>query len=123
MKTVTHKGKEYQIGKLYLFGDKEGEGYYYGILKNIDEILNYSFISGEDTWMFCDEVSSNLVGTIKEVPIELEDGERYEFNYCEDRVMAYYSEEHEAFGGCMADYDRYKINHVSNVVKLAPEVK
>jgi hypothetical protein len=123
MKTVTHKGKEYQIGKLYLFGDKEGEGYHYGILEEIHEGFDSVFFEGEDAWKFCDEVSIDLVGTIKEAPIELEDGCAYQFHSHDGAVtlnFGLYRSQGDAFESGVGVFSKHKC---TNIVKLVPEVK
>tara|TARA_R110000850_G_C9963662_1_gene464606 strand:+ start:1371 stop:1754 length:384 start_codon:yes stop_codon:yes gene_type:complete len=82
MKTVTVKGKVYQIGGLYR--DQSGE---YARLKSADESKSNPFVlmyqySHEMTvttkpWKVISEIKASSVGTIEDAPIELEDGEWY----------------------------------------------
>jgi len=78
MKTVTHEGKVYEIGALYMFkiGGKEMPG----LLTKIHQLKGHAEfhaegIIGESVVSFAGEI-----GTIEDAPIELESGHCY---YCE----------------------------------------
>ena len=85
MKTITVKGKVYEIGKLY--GSAKGIGGLCGhsmngfeLRKNSDEFFISTIYP----------VDLDAIGTIKDAPIELEDGEWYMCEYgIDDRDVFY----------------------------------
>ena len=81
IKTETHEGNVYQIGKPYLFS-LSGATWFYDKLINIDAIFNlkpFGTKSGE--WSYIKEVPSyEPMGTITPAPVELVDGAAYMFN-------------------------------------------
>ena len=82
MKTITFKGKVYQIGKLYFFYDSaKARGEIARLVGSGGSILT----TADNTWMNCEVVNGEL-GTIEDAPIKLEDGEWY---MCEDNVKSH----------------------------------
>lgn len=124
MKTVTHKGKVYQIGGLYEFSD-DGERWYHAILSRIDEGSDFFFINhGEVAWRYIRH-NQTPIGTIEDAPIELEDGCPYQFNhrgsnymgvYCKKMLLALYPV--DSVRPLYVD-----IKNCTDIVKLVPEVK
>lgn len=82
MKTATHNGKVYQIGKLYFMGGEFAE------LVEIDESVTYPFKGINQHYKSARTVDARDLGTIEDAPIELEDGEWYmcECGIIESRV-------------------------------------
>ena len=120
MKTVIHKGKEYQIGAVYEF---TSNGNF-----SIDVLLGIH-TEGANKGMFTcvngdyAEIREvlRLLGTIKEAPIELEDGAAYQFDYSEEIKTGI------LFRGLFVVIGNgpYHVEPLSctNIVKLVPEVK
>lgn len=71
MKTATHNGKVYQIGKLYFMGGEFVE------LLDIEESVTYPFKGVDRYYESISTVDARDLGTIEDAPIELEDGEWY----------------------------------------------
>tara|TARA_R110002153_G_C13020842_1_gene467470 strand:- start:198 stop:587 length:390 start_codon:yes stop_codon:yes gene_type:complete len=78
MKTITNKGKVYQIGGRYV----DGEGNI-GQLQSCDGRRKFKMISGSKGFWFCDELRTYEMGTIEDAPLELENG----FWYMCEKVM------------------------------------
>jgi hypothetical protein len=101
MKTITHKGKVYQIGGMYEFSDS-GSSWHIEMLYNIcdqDFFETYcEHINDSSSWKKCRSVSGEL-GTIEDAPLELEDGEWYVFNveFNPFAFVGYYSEKRNSF--------------------------
>ena len=81
-KTIEYKGKVYEIGKYYLFGDSEGCAT--ECLKLVYIVANvegYVFKSKGNCWKTIRELpSSDNFGTITDKPVDLEDGAAYMFD-------------------------------------------
>ncbi len=120
MKTVTHEGKVYQIGGLYEFSDN-GHKVYIDTLADINNSDN-PFVDREGFgWKLLREIQNPIMGTIKDAPIELEDGCVYQFDFGGERGFA---------GQFIGAGDFHLFNGVTievkgctNIVKLVPEVK
>ena len=80
IKTATHEGNVYEIGKLYAFSD-EGKEWEYDILVGFHEDRLDPFIGEIDVWQLIRIIESSELGTITPVPIELIDGAAYMFDY------------------------------------------
>ncbi|MCP4060703.1 MAG: hypothetical protein GY738_26165 [Pseudoalteromonas sp.] len=84
MKTVTHEGKVYQIGGSYEFSD-DGKWGQLGVLNNYDAKGNslggkfQSKTGSKFEWFKHIRLQQAPVGTITEAPVELIDGECYQF--------------------------------------------
>ncbi len=79
MKTVTVKGKVYQIGKLYI--DDRGE---LGRLTDTDEdnFIVASYKGGTSWHSLCaNKINPEVLGTIEDAPIELEAGDWWLCHY------------------------------------------
>jgi hypothetical protein len=93
IKTVTHDGKVYQLGKHYLFSD-DGSNWTISSLKSISYASDFPFRSGF-SWRLIKEFESSDVGTITPAPIELVDGAAYMFDFQGrkvDRIGIYHKE-------------------------------
>ncbi|MFT6988196.1 MAG: hypothetical protein ACJASL_000156 [Paraglaciecola sp.] len=101
IKTVTHEGQVYQIGKPYLFSFS-GATWFYDKLINIDAIFNlkpFGTKSGE--WSYIKEVpASESMGTITPAPIELVDGAAYMFDINGVVALGFYREDRKSFFSC-----------------------
>jgi hypothetical protein len=83
IKTVTHEGQVYEIGKDYLFSDTKGTWVYSKLLG-----IESDDISPFKTYILCwkfikDMPPSEEFGTITPAPVPLINGKAYTFN-CED---------------------------------------
>lgn len=87
METVTVKGEVYQIDTLYFCTEKDRFGYVSGNVRNVSgpqiEMNNTDF-----TWYSrsLEIIEPELIGTIEDAPLELEDGEWY---MCESLKAGY----------------------------------
>jgi hypothetical protein len=85
IKTVTHEGKVYQIGKYYLFSVR-GTTWVYEKLTGIDDSYSKPFCTAFNEWRYIKEVpGSENIGTITPAPIDLDDGKAYTFD-CDNDV-------------------------------------
>ena len=83
MKTIEHKGKTYQVGAVYEFSD-DGEEWCIDRLENINQYVTYPYETCPgDGYNFIRACEFSL-GTIEEAPIELIDGECYQYT---DRLV------------------------------------
>ena len=96
MKTINHEGKIYQVGAVYEFSD-DGKAWYVDTLEGTyqDMICPYRTRSGHGFKLI--RACEVKVGTVEEAPVELIDGECYQFT---DR----YDDEHKGF--FLAENDR-----------------
>ncbi len=82
MKTVTHEGNAYQIDGAYEFSD-DGKRWWLGVLgryKDDDNGFNFlSKVGGKFEWFKHIRLQQAPIGTITEAPIDLVDGECYQF--------------------------------------------
>jgi hypothetical protein len=78
IKTVTHEGKVYQIGKLYAFSDDKGVDPLIDRLSSISNLYNDDEGNG---WKYIKAIAPSKIGTITPAPIELIDGAAYMFDY------------------------------------------
>ena len=79
MKTITVKGKVYEVGKLYKFSDSNSNWYVERLIRICDRGFFVAYCEGsneESSWRVCRVITEGL-GTIKDAPIELERGEWY----------------------------------------------
>ena len=81
VKTVTHEGQVYEIGKDYLFSLNELDWTYLK-LTDIDGGYEKVFCTRRRAWRYIKEIpASESMGTITPAPIELINGEAYMFGY------------------------------------------
>ena len=81
VKTVTHEGNVYEIGKDYLFSLNELD-WTYAKLTDIDGGYAKVFCTQEAEWRHIKEIPApKNAGTITPAPIELIDGGAYMFDY------------------------------------------
>lgn len=79
-KTITHEGKVYEIGKWYLFSDN-GENWYGMTLFQIVSENECKFRTVDGHYKYINEIPQSELGTIKDAPVELVDGEAYMFTH------------------------------------------
>ena len=81
IKTVTHKGAVYEVGRYYLFSDV-GARWNFDKLTDIDGGYKKVFCTQEAEFRLIKEIpASSELGTITPEPIELIDGNAYMFDY------------------------------------------
>tara|TARA_R110002167_G_scaffold9628_3_gene44557 strand:- start:2519 stop:2872 length:354 start_codon:yes stop_codon:yes gene_type:complete len=117
MKTITHKGKVYQIGGRYA---DENENI--GLLDSCDG-RTFKMSSISRGFWFCNGLRTFEVGTIEDAPLELEDGEWYVFNvgFNSFDFAGYYSEKHKSF---MCGNNKVgEPEDVNNIKKMVRECK
>lgn len=121
MKTVTHNGKEYQIGALYEFSDS-GTNWSQGFLECIQDDKTYQFLKkGGVPWKRIREIQNPVIGTIKDAHVVLSAENAYEFDHpTVGSAVGYYHYEKECFD-CAGVY--FKVGECTRIVKLVPEVK
>ena len=94
MKTVTVKGKVYQIGGLYL-DTSCGTGY---LVSAVEDVPSFRLSMNGEDWFACRISAINSVlGTIEDAPIELENGECYSFVLGGKLGMGVYCESRNSF--------------------------
>ena len=98
IKTVTHEGQVYQIGKDYLFSMSQLH-WTYASLTDIDGGYDKVFCTSQEEWLYIKEVpASENMGTITPAPIELIDGNAYMFDYDnQGNISGVYDSESERF--------------------------
>ena len=77
--TAIHEGNIYELNKEYLFGDG-GSRWVTGVLKSINCESSYPFRSGSK-WKLIKTLDPAEFGTITPVPVKLDDGAAYMFDY------------------------------------------
>jgi hypothetical protein len=81
VKTVTHEGNVYEIGKDYLFSSNELD-WTYSKLTDIDGGYERVFCTQENEWRHIKEIPAlRTRGTITPAPIELINGSAYMFEW------------------------------------------
>ena len=119
-KTINYKGKTYEIGKYYLFGDSKSHMYSYLKLNeiNLDNDDGFHFKGGNLHWAYIKELpSSDNFGTITDTPIELIDGMAYMF-ICQGATI----EQGIYYKGTMTNHmGSFAINHCTNIRKMVVE--
>jgi hypothetical protein len=100
IKTVTHEGQVYQIGKEYLFS-MSGVTWFYDKLIDIDGGYPKPFCTKSKEWRYIKEVpASENMGTITPAPIELVDGAAYMFDINGFVALGFYREDRKSFFSC-----------------------
>ncbi len=77
MKTVTHEGKVIQIGAVYELSD-DGKDWELKVLTEVSDSA-WPFFSGDERFSHIRECKASIIGTVTEAPVELVDGECYQF--------------------------------------------
>jgi hypothetical protein len=106
IKTVTHEGQVYQLGKYYLFR-MHSVTWVFGMLEAIDSSLSCPFCTPFQQWIHIKEIPAfKSMGTITPAPIELVDGAAYTFDYHRNRnsAIGVYSKCHNTFLTVGHDY-------------------
>ena len=96
IKTATHKGNTYQIGKVYAFSDY-GEEWEHDILKEFQEDSRHPCHGESENWNLIRAIEPSGLGTITPAPIELIDGGAYMFNYQGRQGVGLYEEDDNSF--------------------------
>jgi len=78
MKTIKDKGNVYQLGAVYEFSD-DGKMWCLGVLEAIQPKSNYPYRTYSGHGFKLIRACEVKVGTIEEAPVELIDGECYQF--------------------------------------------
>jgi len=78
MKTIEHEGKIYQVGAVYEFSD-DGKAWCVEVLEDIYQESNYPYRTRSSTGFKLIRACEVKVGTVEEAPVELIDGECYQF--------------------------------------------
>ena len=80
IKTVTHEGTIYQIGKAYLVDDGDNN-WILIVLRSVVSSSSLPFRSSLMGYRACKEAPADSVGTITPAPIDLDHGKAYTFDY------------------------------------------
>ena len=107
METITHKGKVYQIGKLYRSLATSEAGYLDGL--NGEGFTLYLCRSREGRYIAASKIATldSESGTIEDAPIELEDGEWYMCSFDnDDQDVFYYDADRLCLAGNLRDNTR-----------------
>ena len=123
MKTVTHNGKEYQIGALYQFSN-DNDNWFSDSLVGLNNMVGYPFEGTTTYFKYIREIENPVIGTIKDAPVELEDGCSYKFHHHSISgvfiCLGTYNSTEDAFLSGLVTLNR---SDCTNIVKLVPEVK
>lgn len=123
MKTVTHEGKEYQIGALYEFSNDEEHWVGSGLV-SVNSEEGRPFFSRLNCYHCIREIQNPNIGTIKDAPVELIDGKAYQFVHNGIRQMGEaHKNNDEAWMLSVKCFCSYKACDCTNIVPLVPEVK
>ena len=115
MKTDIYKGNVYEIGKPYLFSDG-GENWFPSVLNGIDSAKSFPFATPYDTYKHIKQIES--VGTITPAPLELIDGQAYQF-YLNGAQLGFYRSDRKSFFTMLHGGNKICGNtEVSNIRKL-----
>jgi hypothetical protein len=95
IKTVTYKGKVYQLGGVYEFSDK-GIDWALDELLYLDEGKSLPFCTRQYEWELIREASYSM-GTITPAPIEYIDNAPYIFEVGGSQHLGFYEKSQEAF--------------------------
>lgn len=127
-KTVTHKGKVYQIGSLYKFfdqGDTEGDK----VLATLEGIAQGCFMASTgEPFSYCEAVTTFNMGTISKAPIELHDGGYYAFteelsSHMIEHLGRFDKDSSNIFCGGGFNYQRHNEYFEAGTVKVLYEMK
>jgi hypothetical protein len=98
IKTVTHEGKVYQIGKVYSFSQDRKykcERRLKGVEKSS---AGYPIVDHAGVcWRYIEVINSSELGTITPAPIELINGAAYMFDVRENTFLGFYRERRKSF--------------------------
>jgi hypothetical protein len=96
VKTVTHEGKVYQIGKVYSFGEKKALHKLSGISIDSDLPFRVQLEDGEYGYKRIN-LSNEEFGTITPAPVEYIDNAPYMFEVGGSKFLGFYEASQEAF--------------------------
>jgi hypothetical protein len=118
IKTVTYKGKVYQLGGVYEFSDK-GRDWALDELLYLDEGKDLPFCTREYEWQLIREASYSM-GTITPAPIELIDGAAYMFDYAGRQLIGLCNVSTEQF---LTTESRILYSYCTNIRLMTVESK
>ncbi len=120
VKTVTHEGNVYEIGKDYLFSMNQLH-WTYASLTDIDGGYAKVFCTQENEWRHIREIpASRTMGTITPAPIELIDGNAYTFDYRKASYIGLYEEQTYRF----INVNGFTLStHCTNIRRMTVEKK
>ena len=119
IKTATHEGNVYQIGKHYAFSD-DGKEWELDILEGFDEEDAHPCHGELEIWRLIRIMESSELGTITPVPIELIDGAAYMFDYQGSQGVGLYEKDKDSF--FMVGYS-YNLENCTNIRLMTVESK
>ncbi len=97
MNTINHDGKVYQVGAVYEFSN-DGKRWCVDTFEGIHQYVRHPYRTGFDISFKFIRACEVKVGTIEDAPIELIDGECYQFTDRYDiEWKGYFSTEHDTF--------------------------
>jgi len=128
-KTVEHNGVVVEIGKLYLFSDKNGDSEigelsYAGDVNDGNGFMYQSKVSLRNSnkyeWWHSISAIKSAIGTITHATIKLVDGAAYAFEYQDEDMLGRY---HAGTNRFIIGNSNVKAGKVKNITRLVPEVK
>ena len=117
VKTVTHEGTIYQIGKAYLVDDGDNN-WILIVLRSVVSSSSLPFRSSLMGYRACKEAPADSVGTITPAPIDLVNGAAYMFEVGGSKFLGFYKESQEAFFDNVEGGDG--IAHLSDCTNIRP---
>jgi len=126
MKTVTHNGMVYQIGAGYEFSDL-GSSWHADDLEEINFTNGVHFMTSDSAWRKCRPIRVSGLGTITAAPIELEDGEVYQFDFNHGNKPITEMKGIRSIADCGSTMlgtfhgELYNVEYCTSIVKLVPE--
>ena len=124
-KTINHKGKTYEIGKYYLFGDTKDDVTRCRKLKTIMPDWDCPFLDERGIgFFFIKELpSSDNLGTIIDKPVELIDGAVYMFDFEDRDLIGLYEEDRDHIGFYEEDDYMFSMNGLSVSVESCTNIR
>jgi hypothetical protein len=124
IKTVTHEGNVYQIGKDYVFFDEISGMSFFDELKSINKHTTLPFDGIHARYKHIKNRPLENIGTITPAPIELVDNGAYMFDFKDETCIGFYELSQEAF------FDRHdggkqiaKLSFCTNIRLMTVESK
>ena len=121
METVEYKGKIYEVGKYYLFGDTKDDISCCIKLESINSTGYFPFGAIGLEWKYIKQMpSSDSFGTITDAPVELVDGSIYIFDglTVKQTGVGFYNKENDIFTPTSGDKEGIPVEYCSNIRKM-----
>lgn len=97
-KTIEYKGKIYEIGECYLFGDDDCDVSYFRKLDSLSGNEEYPFSANGVNWVYIKQLpSSENFGTITQAPVDLIDGSAYMVCFEDNDIIGLFNEDECTF--------------------------